>query len=440
MFKRLAAGFLAVMLILTFCGCDGFGAADDALLSPPRAGGEYALISEVLKKSITGKYTLKYPSSGEYRSAIVLKDINNDSSDEAVAFYTTAADNTVTVHINLIAKINGEYISVGSSKIVGSGVERVEFCDLDGDGKQEIIVGYYVFGNVDKQVAVYEYSSNTLVQRALEKYTEFVVCDLDGNGVSGLCLTLLDAAQKTASAKLLQITKKGVTQLGTCALDGNVTSYYRPVISKLSDGRLAVLVDAVKGTGMITEVLCYEKDALVNTFFDTQLLSTTATYRQSLVASRDIDGDGSVEIPMLQSLPGAKNIADTENVALTKWCKPSGDKLVVTRTMLMNYTDGYSLDIPTGWTDICVAKKTDSRLRVIYVYNQETGLAGEEILRMQAVAEKTWDGEDYQKDNFTELTRANGLVFAYRFGPHKGTAAITNQKLEEIFKIIEEEK
>ena len=59
---------------------------------------------------------------------------------------------------------------------------------------------------------------------------------------------------------------------------------------------------------------------------------------------------------------------------------------------------------------------------------------------MQAVAEKTWDGEDYQKDNFTELTRANGLVFAYRFGPYKGTEAITNQKLEEIFKIIEEEK
>lgn len=439
MLKKIIAGIFAAVLMFTLCGCDGFGAADDTLLSPPNAGGEYALISEVLKNNITGKYTLKYPALGDYRSAIVLKDINNDGSDEAIAFYTTTADNTVTVHINLITKINGEYISVGSSKIVGSGVERVEFCDLGGDGKQEIIVGYYVFGNVDKQVAVYEYSSNTLVQRALEKYTEFVACDLDGNGVSGLLVTVLDSVKKTAAAKLLQINEKGVTQLGSCALDGNITSYYKPVISKLEDGRLAVVVDAVKGTGMITEVLCYEKDILKNSFYDVRTQSTTATFRQSLVASRDIDGDGIVEIPMLQSLPSAKNIADTENVSLTKWCKPSPDKLVVCRTMLMNYTDGYSFDIPDNWKNICVAKKTDSRLRVIYAYNEKTGLAGEEIMRMQAVAEKAWDAEDYVKDGFTELTRANGLVFAYRFGQNS-SAAINNQKLEEIFTLIEEEK
>ena len=146
MVKRIIALFLAGVLILMLCGCDSFGITDDELLSPPKAQGVYGIISDVLKNSITEKYTLKYPTSGEYRSAIVLKDINNDGVEEAVAFYTTTTDNTVSVHINLIAKINGEYVSVGSSKIVGSGVERLEFCDLGGDGKQEIIVGYYVFG------------------------------------------------------------------------------------------------------------------------------------------------------------------------------------------------------------------------------------------------------------------------------------------------------
>ena len=440
MVKRIIALALIGLLTVALCGCEGLGSTDEELLSPPKSGGVYAHISEVLNKSITEKYTLKYPTSGDYRSAIVLKDINNDGSEEAIAVYTTSADNTVTVHINLIANINGEYISVGSSKIVGSGVERIEFCDLGGDGKQEIIVGYYVFGNVDKQVAVYEYSGNTLTERGMEKYTEYALCDLDGNGVSGLLVTTLDAAQKTADAKLLQINEKGVTQLGSCILDGNVTSYYKPVISKLPDGRLAVLVDAVKGTGMITEVLYYENDALKNSFYDTVQLGTYATYRQSLVASRDIDSDGCVEIPMLTALPSAGNVADTDNVSVTKWCVLSGDKLLVKRTMLMNYTDGYSIDIPENWKNICVAKKTDSRLRVIYTQDPETGLAKEEILRIQVIAEKTWDGEDYQKNGFTELTRGSGLVFAYRMGEHTGQGKITPEKLKDLFMLIEEEK
>jgi len=440
MVKRIMALIITGVLTFMLCGCDGLGITDDELLSPPKAQGVYGVINDVLKKSVTEKYTLKFPSSGEYRSAIVLKDINNDGVEEAVAFYTTTTDNTVSVHINLIANINGEYKSVGNSKIVGSGVERLEFCDLGGDGKQEIIVGYYVFGKVDKQVAVYEYSANTLTQRALEKYSEFVACDLDGNGTSGLLITSLDTVQKTASAKLLQVGETGITQLGACLMDGNVTSYYKPVISKLPDGRLAVLVDAVKGASMITEVLYYEKEGLKNAFFDPEQSSTVATYRESLVASRDIDGDGSVEIPMLSAMPTPKNIADTEGVSLTKWCIPSEDRLIVKRAMLINYIDGYSIDIPDNWVNICVAKKTDSRQRIIYTYDPETALAGEEILRIQTVAEKTWESEEFDKGEFTLLKKGNGLVYAYKMGKQTGATKITHEKLQEIFTLIEEEK
>ena len=439
--KRFLALILTVFLSVSLCGCSGswFSTAEE-LLSPPEPSGEYALISAALKESVTAKYTLKYPTKGDYRSAIIVNDLNGDGVREAVAFYSTTVDNTVTVHINFISKADEGYKSVGDIKLIGSDVECVEFADLDNNGNTEIIVGYNVYGNVDKQVAVYELVNGTPVQKCLEKYTEFIICDLDSDGVSGLFIAELNATDKTATAKLMQVVKGNIIQTGTCALDGNVTSYFSPRLTKLENGRPAVYIDAVKGNGMLTEVVYYDNGILSNPFFDPETLVTSATFRQSSVTCRDINSDSILEIPMLSQLPTASNLVFTDNLSVTKWCVPSENNLVVARAMFMNYTDGYSLRIPDKLSgNLCVMQKTDTRLRVIYLYDEKTGNAVAELFRIQTVAEKTWDSSDYQKDNFGELTRANGLVYAYRLGNHNGPEALTKEDILNIFALIEEE-
>lgn len=439
--KRFAAAVLALMLCLCLCGCEGIGlGSGENLLSPPEPSGEYALINAALKDSITSKYTLKYPTKGDYRSAIIVNDLNGDEVNEAIAFYSTTMDNTVTVHINFILKNEGEYKSVGDIKIVGSDVECVEFADLDKNGNTEIIVGYNIYGNVDKQVAVYEFSAGTPVQKCLEKYTEFIVCDLDSDGVSGLFIADLNSTDKTAVAKLMQVKSGNIVQTGSCPLDGNVTSFYRPQITKLSSGRPAVYIDAVKGTGMITEVVYFDNGVLSNPFFDTETFATNATFRQSAVMCRDINADSVLEIPMLSPLPTASNLVLTDGISVTKWCVPEGNNLIVVSALIMNYTDGYYLRIPDNLSgNLCIMRKTDSRLRVVYLYDSETGKATNELFRIQTVAEKTWDSADYQKDGFDELARGNGLVYAYRTGSLRGENAADKQDILNIFTLIEEE-
>ncbi len=439
MVKRLAAMVLAAVLCLLLTACSGVGTGEN-LLSPPEPSGEYALISSALKESVTGKYTLKYPTKGDYRSAIIVSDLNGDKTNEAIAFYSTTTDNTVTVHINFILKQNGVYKSVGDIKIIGSDVECVEFADLDKNGNTEIIVGYNIYGNVEKQVAVYEFKGNTPVQKCLEKYTEFIVCDLDADGVSGLFIADLNSADKTAVAKLMQVSDGGIVQTGSCPLDGNVTSYFAPQLTKLESGRPAVYIDAVKGTGMLTEVVYYENGKLTNPFFDPETQVTQATYRESLVTCRDINSDSILEIPMLSPLPAASNLMLTDGISVTKWCVPKENSLIVVRSMLMNYTDGYSLRIPDKLSGkFCVMKKTDSRLRVFYFYDEESGKATGELFRMQAVAEKTWDSAEFGRDGFDELTRANGLVFACRLGNFEGAEAVTKEDILNIFTLNKEE-
>jgi hypothetical protein len=58
---------------------------------------------------------------------------------------------------------------------------------------------------------------------------------------------------------------------------------------------------------------------------------------------------------------------------------------------------------------------------------------------MQAVAEKTWDSAEFGRDGFDELTRANGLVFAYRLGNFEGAEAVSRDDISNIFALVEEE-
>ncbi len=440
MVKRFLAMVLALCLCLLLTACSGDFDSGENLLSPPEPSGEYALISAALKESVTGKYTLKYPTEGNYRSAIIVNDLDGDGTSEAIAFYSTTIDNTVTVHINFIIKQDGAYKSAGDIKIIGSDVECVEFSDLDKNGNTEIIVGYNIYGNVEKQVAVYEFKGSTPVQKCLEKYTEFIICDLDADGVSGLFIADLNSADKTAVAKLMQVDEGNIVQAGSCPLDGNVTSYYAPQLTKLESGRPAVYIDAVKGAGTLTEVVYYDNGVLSNPFFNPETQVTEATYRDSAVTCRDINSDSVLEIPMLSPMPTASNLVQTDSVSVTKWCVPKDDSLIVTRAMLMNYTDGYSLRIPENLSGkLCVVKRTDSRLRVFYFYDEASGKAAGELFRMQAVAEKTWDSAEFGRDGFDELTRANGLVFAYRLGNFEGAEAVSKDDISNIFALIEEE-
>ena len=55
-------------------------------MKPPKATGERQEIYSVLEEKANYQLTLRYPKAGEYRSAIVMKDVTGDGNDEAINF------------------------------------------------------------------------------------------------------------------------------------------------------------------------------------------------------------------------------------------------------------------------------------------------------------------------------------------------------------------
>ncbi len=436
--KKFTAVLLCVLLCFTLCGCAAFSSDGDSLLSAPKLTGELHPVQEALDKAIGGKYSLKFPASGETKAAITLVDLNGDNKNEAVAFYSTSEDNAVTMHVALLDSASGVWQRTAESKIVAGGVERVHFTDMDGDGIKEIIVGWNVYGEVNKTVSVYEYSGSSLITLIEEPYTSFMLCDLDNGFSSDLLTVYLDLSSSSAVAKYFDITPRGVAQLGICPIDGNVTAYYEPVLVKMENGGYCVYLDCVKGAGLITEVLYVENGNLVAPFYDAGVKETVSTYRPALVPCVDWDGDGDLEIPIMQSLPTNVNFSASA-AYLTIWHNVKGKELVPKAYTLMNYSDGYSITLTKELAETTTTvRNLDNRERIIYEYDYDKGKFLYELFRIRVVSRSAFDSGIYN-ENYTVLATNDAQVWLAAVTEEAEKRGITEKKVSEMFNVLSNE-
>lgn len=433
MLKRLLCLILTVALGCSFSACSFLESDGDELLSPPRLEGELYYIQEALIDYAGEEITLKYPTSGDYRSAFVLRDINGDGREEAFAFYSKTEDSTVTMHINVLVK-DEEWRSKGDIGVVGSGIEKIVFSDLAGDGVEEISVGWSIYGSVDRQVGIYSFDGNMLTQRTMENYTDFLALDIDEDKKNELFVINLNLTDKTAVAKAFSVNEQGVEEKGVASLDGSVTSHYAPVISKLSDGRPAVYIDAVKGSGSLTEIVWFE-DGGLKSVYDSKTAATSLTYRSSVVVSRDFNNDGVLDVPLQSLLLSTKDKEDFDKVYVTDWSSFDGKEIKTAASAFMNYSDGYYITIPESRKDrLHLARKTDSRLRIFYSYDPETGTQGNEVFRVLVLSQTDFDAGKGQ--GYTILRERGNLHFLARV-VENNDLSFTGEELNQNFGIIE---
>lgn len=434
--KAFFALVLAVLFCLSFTGCDTVSTDIDKLLTPPKLEGDLYPVQQALEEAAGDNLVLKYPMSGEYRSAFILKDLNGDKTDEAIALYGIKGETSLSIHINIISQEGDEWKSRGDLSLIGSDVESVSFSDLDKNGTLEIIVGWIVYGTVDKKVGVYTFDGTAFVQRALEPYTNYVCTDLSGDGTQDLTVINLNATEKLATAKVLSLTKAGLSELGSIPLDGGVSSYFSPMVSTLSDGTPAIYVDALKGGGMLTEIIWFNEGVL-NGLYDPSLPDGAPTYRTGTTSSRDFNGDGVWDIPLPELLASTADLPDNDKVYYTNWSSFDGKNFHINESVFMNYTDGYSITVPKELKNqLFLLRNTENRIRTLMRYDPETQTTEEQLFRIMAVNPADYDSGLYDGLGYTLINRADSIAYLAWVNP-ENTLDITAEKVTQMFDTIQ---
>lgn len=412
--KKAMALLLCIIMVLFCSGCSLNFFSVESLLSPPSQSGKNGEVEKAFKKLMAEKtIQLRTPQSGDYQTAFVLFDINGDSQEEAIVFYTDSAIDT-SVRMSFMECINDTWMICADVKGAGSNVFDLSFSDMDNDGIYEILVGWSLFDTkTAKIVSVYEvvagekgvFNLNTLGN---EYYYSKSITDFNGDEKDDLALVYLDDTGETQKSYFRCFSLSDSNEFvkySDIKLDSNISSVtkiqYDTVRHKGEDCK-RVFIDCLKTeTSMFTEMLYWDIDELKIVRNIKNPVSTTL--RSPKIYCRDIDGDGLLEIPSNTKLNGDENLLSVKKsgeqftFTMLEWLNCVGDKSEGSINTLFNPIDLYLYRV--------------TRVNDVTVYYDALG---------QALKFCLWDGEE-------ELVKDELLSISFR--PENDESSVKGDKL-----------
>ena len=434
--RRLISVVCIITFICLLSGCDSIFSNPENTLKATNITGDFQGVNDALEKKVGTAITLKYPLVDGVRSPFCAHDLDGDGVNEVLAFYKEAKEDAPP-HINLLKLTKGdEWESKQDIAPVGNDLLEIAFADLDNDGIDEILTGWSNYTSKCNQMGVYRMEEGSLVQRGLEDYSAYIVCDIDSNGSEELGIAHINANTKAADFCFYYFKDNNFTLLCSGALDSNVTSYANIKLGKIGS-KEAIFLDGHKAPEIvITEVLYYENAKLQNPFFDTVSSTNKTTLRYSPLYSQDINGDGFIDIPRGIAVKGTIGEVSDELNQIVRWFTFDGTKSTALFDAWYSTADGYYLDFDQTWlNNITVSYDYDLGLAMFNRFDEKTKAPAGELLRIRAITDKEW--ENNPPDKYVKIGQKDTKVYIARFSNLESPLYISPDALAQRFHIIE---
>lgn len=387
----------------------------DALMKPPMTGGENHKIQVAFEEYLDESYKLRVPLSGAYRSSYISEDLNNDGQEEIVVLYSTE-DEVDIVKIIFMMKIKNKWTVVSNLESNYSEVHQVKFADINGDGIMEMLVGWTVFHNdLSRHLSVYNLpieGNGDLNSLYSTPYLMFDTVDIDSDGMSDIAIFESSDDGVNLSCNMFYngvINKKAVIALDASVYSVSTLSYDN---SDKKNG-LRIFVDSYKiDSGMLTECICWDNDEGQFKKIKSEGVSVLSS-RLTGITCQDIDGDGSIEIPVevpLEDsilLTGADtSVSGTQN--LIKWIKlEDNGYTTVTHQLIYNNND-FGVTFNDKWLKYVTVRNNYSDNSIRFYSTKDK----EKTLLFELKYTSTQLEEDALSNKFKFLTETNkGKLF-----------------------------
>lgn len=400
---KIKFAIVLVSLCLLLCGCSA-GISVETLLTPPKLTAEQNEIYQVLINSVGQNVKLKYPRSGEYRSAFVLQDIDDEPGVEAIVFYESknVQSGENSLRLKFLDKNNGRWEAVYDFSCAGSEVDSISFAKLGTAGITDIIIRYTMLNQTEKAFSVIKYDGNAPKQLYTSSYACLEVYDLNGDGYDEMFSVSVDKVNQAATAALFTDGENGFVKLSETALSGGSTEYLRVTKGTLFDNKSALFLDYSKGGGQSSTdvVYCYGNSLCaaesVDVISQTPVISRLVNSYMAEIYCYDIDNDGFVEIPATTPLPGYETLTKPEQLCAVTWYTVRDDKYVMEHYSYFSGRYRFALLFPNRWQYIVTARTEFATNEIVFEYSDH-----DEILRIRSVdkddAEAMAAAREYKK-------------------------------------------
>lgn len=460
---RKTAGLTAlVCFISALCGCSGSFSAGD-LLASPRLTDEQNEIYNALTAS-AGRVDLRYPHTGEYRSAFVIHNIDDEPTDEAIVFYEQNKTDTAkepgaqdgnavgNLRVSFLDKDeNGDWNATYELPAAGIEVESVAFSKLGSD-KEKLLISYSVLGSSDKIMSVIDYENGVATQLGTVGYSSYIMLDnLTESGEYLACFNR-DGAKKSANMTVYGCSDgKTLGMIYPVLSFGNGVTDFERITSAncllLGKKMPCIAVDYLISENYYgTTVLYYNgssfatAETTVRDGADTNYSRHVNGYTPKL-PSQDIDGDGIIDIPATSPLPGYENLSFPEQICAVRWYKQNCSKIELTAYTFVDPQRNFMLTFPGRWVGMVTATvNTEDNSVTFWKYegdikeNEYALLTIKTVLKSDTSAQSEPDTQSALRDGFRLFSDDNEKTIYYKSIMYEGLS-LTDDEIEAAVKV-----
>lgn len=383
--------------------CSMVSANTEDLLEPPQLSPDQAALAEALERGLgTDDFTLKYPISGENRSAYLLCDLDNEPSNEAVVFYQLTGNNTIRMNI-LDQNERGEWESVYDMAGAGDDIYTVDLASLSSLDRNDLIISWKDRGRTELDIEIYSYETGTLSNLFSGSGDRIYFMDINEDGYSEMVL-LGWASSRDPSLQIVRRAGSRVIARDEIILSSRAIDFTGLTLGKTLDGETAIYVDelissssaatdivVLNGFNMdvVTAVEPSEEDERPDSLYD-------QTIRPAELTCQDYNGDGITDIPNSTLMPGYSSSDVDENIYRINYQNLYDGELLPAYSVVSNQEMGYIFLMPDSWVNkVTVRRITETNEWQFVVYGSDLNSSGTVLLSL-----KVSSHQDYQ-DKFS---------------------------------------
>ncbi len=429
---------IATLLLGLLMGCSPVSLNAEDLMRPPQLSQTQSLIYDALLSALgttSSGIALRYPRSGDYRSAFIFKDLDGDGTEEVMAFYSHIQRED-EINVNIMRQDDGRWYSVYDTPGGAFGVESVDFTSIaHGDGR-DIVIGWGDGTQQVNQMSVLRFEGNVMDTIYQGRYTEYITMDFNGDGLEELMTVSLSSTGGRPYATLVEGSSGTILEIGSTELNLELTEFASITGGGITPEHNGVVVDGwVDEDTLATEVILVENGSAPLVFAGGDEFYSQTLRREEEIYSEDINGDSIIEIPV--QTPAPEHEQTQHDGYYTTYSALNEDFVMEpVLTAYINIQHGYTFYLPDYWVENTVMNiQSVTGELSFWAYDTTTEQTGQQLLSIRAYSQKDYQ-DRFDLENYHQIGQKGNFIYdAYIQAPTTGDYALSLTELENLFYI-----
>lgn len=371
-----------IFMIFVFAGCEGLKTPEE-LIQPPELNIEKKKLNDALLSFLpqnSDLIVLPYAKGVKNESSIINKDIDSDSEEEAIALYRDK--NTRKIGLIVLDNNDGVWAKKTDIKLDAFEISDYKIIDLDNDGMDEIIVGYYGITNPYKEINIYKQENNSLVSIFKESYLAMEVLDADDDGIQDIAISDFGNTEKNNRLSVLNIVSGSVVKVSEIIYPKE-NEVYSITFGKVNQKLKGFFVDMyVNQNYGQTDVLVYENKELSSIIRGSEIEDII---QNTPIKSVDIDDDGIIEVAKMQFID-KYDVENSSNSYVKNYYKISDNMELELVSQLYEDTNlNINITFPISFKDNFFIEKESDGSGIWIYYSPKDKVGGEPFMVVKKV-------------------------------------------------------